>query len=80
MNKPTEIYLENIMHNITYIRKTLGISKKKMAEILGLGVGSLEKIEKGILPPKLSVEILFNIRENFCHRLDDFYENKFGGM
>ena len=36
-----------------------------MAEILGIGIKSLEKLENGILPPRLSVKIIFNIYYSF---------------
>jgi len=51
--------------NIAYLRKSNKLSKKKMAEILGIGIKSLEKLENGILPPRLSVKIIFNIYYSF---------------
>lgn len=36
-----------------------------MAKILGIGITTLNKIEQGVLPPRLSAEILFRIREYF---------------
>lgn len=64
-NQASRIACENFMHNVSYIRKHYGLSKKKMAELLDIGVGSLNKIENGEIPPRLSVEILFNIYDNF---------------
>lgn len=56
---------ENFTHNVTWLRKSNGLSKKKMANLLGLGVGSLNKIERGELPPRLDVSILFRLRDCF---------------
>lgn len=36
-----------------------------MAKIIGVGVNSLNKIEKGEFPPSLTVEVIFNIYEYF---------------
>lgn len=52
-------------YNISYLRRKHSISKKKMCEILGIGVSSLNKIEQGILPPRLNVEVLFRIQSYF---------------
>ena len=52
-------------HNIVWLRKHYGISKKRMAELLGIGLWSLNKIEKGIIPPRLDVHILFAVSKQF---------------
>ena len=57
--------LENFMYNVVQLRKYYGISKKRMAELLGISIGSLNKIENGEFPPKLSVEVIFNIHNIF---------------
>ncbi len=57
--------IDILTYNIAHIRKANNISKKKMAEILEIGIYSLNKIEKGILPPRLGVTILFRIQEYF---------------
>ncbi len=57
--------LETLSHNIQYLRTQYGFSKKEMAGLLGIGICSLNKLEKGELPPRLGVEILFNIQHYF---------------
>ena len=57
--------MEYLSHNVLYLRKKHNITKRKMAKILGVGIKTLNKVEKGILPPRLSVEFLFRIKENF---------------
>ena len=49
--------------NIKRIRNEKGLSQSKMAEKLNIGVKSLSMLENGILPPRLSVEILFRFIE-----------------
>lgn len=60
---------DNIMkflsHNVLYLRTKNDITKKEMAKILGIGITTLNKIEQGVLPPRLSVEMLFRIRDYF---------------
>ncbi|MBQ7037463.1 MAG: hypothetical protein IJN74_08285 [Clostridia bacterium] len=36
-----------------------------MAKILGIGIKTLNKMEQGVLPARLSVEVLFRIKERF---------------
>lgn len=57
--------LECFTHNVMWLRKCNGLSKKEMAKIMGIGVESLNKIENGELPPKMSVEAVFNIQQHF---------------
>ena len=54
-----------LTENIKNIRLYYGISKKKMAQLLGIGVKSLRRIKMGDIPPRLSVEILFKIKKHF---------------
>ena len=63
--KINEEVIKNISRNTLYLRRVNDFSKKEMAEILGIGVTSYAKIEKGILPPRLSVRFLFRIQEYF---------------
>lgn len=54
-----------LLRNITGLRKHYGCSKKQMAHLLGIGIGTLNKIEAGIIPPRLTVEIVFIISREF---------------
>lgn len=57
--------IQNLMSNLVWLRKTAGLTKKQMADVLGIGVGSLNKIEKGIYPPRLKVDVLFAVWYRF---------------
>lgn len=58
-------------HNIKWMRVHRKLSKKKMAKMLEIGVGTLTKIENGMLPPRLTVEIFFNFQHCFgIHPVD----------
>ena len=51
--------LKNFSRNIILLRSHYGYSQKHMAQLLGIGVESLRKIEKGIIPPRLTVDVIF---------------------
>ena len=53
------------LHNIAWLRKHYGISKRRMAELLGIGLWSLNKIEKGEIPPRLDAHIIFAVSKHF---------------
>lgn len=63
MNHKKEIHI--FCKNIKRLRETERLTQKEMAERLGIGVSSLIKLEKGILPPRLTCEILFCIQRRF---------------
>ena len=70
--------IEFLSHNVLYLRETHNITKKEMAKILGIGIKSLNKIERGLLPPKLSVRVLFRIRDRFGIPLSLLVSKKMG--
>lgn len=51
--------------NIKMLREKENLSKAKMAKILGISVNTLTVIEKGILPQRLSCNVLFRIHQYF---------------
>ena len=53
------------LHNIVWLRKHYGISKKRMAKMLGIGLCSLNKLEKGEIPPRMDVHIIFAVSKQF---------------
>ena len=52
-------------HNIVGLRAKYGYSQKYMAQLLGIGVGTLRKIEQGIIPPRLGIDIAFRVSKHF---------------
>lgn len=62
----TLLYDHNILcSNIKKLRKAHNLTQRQMAEICKISVASLRKLENNIIPPRLSVEILFNIYKHF---------------
>ncbi len=57
--------LEIFTHNIMWLRRHYGLSKKRMADMLKIGLWSLNKIEKGEVPPRLTIEVLFVVQKCF---------------
>ena len=54
-----------LCENIGLLRKSFGLSQKEMAQICGIGVSSLRKIEKEKIIPDISVEIIFLLSRHF---------------
>ena len=61
--------LDIFCKNLTYLRKYNGISKKKMATILRIGIKSLNQIEQGVMPPRVGIDILFYTAKYFSVRI-----------
>ena len=57
--------MEAFAHNIRWLRKKYGLSKKKMAELLGIGLWSLNRLERGEIPPRMTIDILFAVQKHF---------------
>ncbi len=65
MREQKETEIEQFLENIISLRKHYGLSKKRMAQILGIGMGSYNKIEQGIFPKRLTTDVIFNITKHF---------------
>ena len=65
IRKNINVEINNFINNIAYLRKKYGLSKKEMADVLNISIYALNKIEKGELSKKLSVEIIFNLQKHF---------------
>lgn len=57
--------IEIFLHNVIWLRKHYGLSKKEMAKKLGISVWMLNKIERGELPSNLKIDVLFDIYKEF---------------
>lgn len=62
---PVKNNLQTFAHNVAWLREHYGLSKSEMARIMGIGVSSLNKIERGEIPPRLGVDVLFAIQKHF---------------
>lgn len=57
--------IKNLCYNIAWLRKHNGLSKRKMASLLKIGIKSLNKIESGQDFPRLGINFLFAVQEHF---------------
>ena len=71
MNSEIQIFCKNM----TKLRKKYNLTQKEMAKICGIGVKSISLIEKGILPPRLSAEIIFTVANYFNVSPKDMFLN-----
>lgn len=52
-------------HNLVFLRRQHGYSKKRMAKILGIGIRTLDRLERGEMPPRLGTNILAAVHAYF---------------
>lgn len=52
-------YIKIFCDNVKELRKANRLSKREMADKLHIGLKTLDNIEKGILPNRLSLRIVF---------------------
>ncbi len=71
-------FAEYFCYNVAYLRLSNKLSKEEMSKILGIGINSLNKIEQSIIPPRLSVKVLFRIQKYFGVSADLILSVKIG--
>lgn len=57
--------LENFCRNVRRLRLLHQLSQNQMAQVMRIGVKSLRKIESGVIPPRLSCEVLCYLQNAF---------------
>lgn len=55
----------NFCKNVTLLRKQHGLTQVQMAAILDVGVGTVRSLERGILPPRLTIAVLLRVYDHF---------------
>lgn len=63
----------NLCRNIRWLRKTHGLSKSRMAAIMGISVKSLSLLESGVIPKRVGCDALWNIRVYFHVSIKDLF-------
>lgn len=53
------------LQNLAALRKQHHLTQKQMAQTLGIGIHSWRMIERGIMPPRLSTEVVYNAADAF---------------
>ena len=66
-------YFLTFCDNLRQLRNAHGLSQKKMAGILGIGVKSLTLLENNIMPPRLGCEMLFHASRYFNIRAYELF-------
>lgn len=69
----TEKEISIFCKNIKYLREKHNLEKREMADICGIDIPSLEKIEKGILPDSISIDIVINLYRHFNISPEKFF-------
>lgn len=66
--------IEIFCENIKKLRKQHNLTKKEMARKLRISIPTLNIIEKGELPKRLTVDIIYAIVDEFNIRADDLFK------
>lgn len=69
--------IANYLYNMKWLRKHHNLSKKAMAKILDISTSSLNKIENGIMPPRLGIKIIHNIYNSFGILSEEMFTRRF---
>lgn len=69
--------MDNFTYNVAWIRKKYGMSKKDMAEIMHVGVAGLSKLERGEIPKRMSLDVLFYLSDHFGIPCDNWLKSRF---
>ena len=60
-----------LCRNLRHLRQKHGLSKRNMANILGIGVNTLTSLEQGDPSPRLGSSVLYNAGVYFNVKTDD---------
>ena len=79
-------YRKIFCNNLKCLRRTKGLSKKEMSQILNISEKSISMLESGIIPQRLSASVIFRIGKAWGIApeymfVEDYFEikNKEGG-
>ena len=76
LSEENRIQCKNFCDNIAILRKRNNLSYSKMAKILHTSVKSLKSIENGVVPKRVSVDIVIYASKFFkCKAANLFLEN-----
>ena len=67
------MYKQIIARNILYLRKKHNLTKAAMAQLLGICVRGLSRLESGELPPRMSINVLYRISYIFHVKSHDLF-------
>ena len=62
------------MQNLVWLRHHHGISKARMAKLLGIGAKTMNRIESGEFPPGISVRVIFRASRTFHVAAKDLFD------
>ena len=56
---------QNFCRNVSYLRKKLNLTEAQMGKIMNVGIGTVRSLERGMIPPRLNVYILYRLHDHF---------------
>ena len=60
-----ELNLQVFCKNMYALRKKNNLTQQQMARILGISIKSLRSVEKGSVPPRMKISVVYRIYNTF---------------
>ena len=73
-NRKEHVFCENVKA----LRMEHQLSKRKMAQIMGVGILTLNQLEQGILPQRLKASVLLRLADHFDCSTDELFFQRYG--
>lgn len=68
--------LEIFAENVRFLRMHYRYTKKAMAEIMGIGVATLNKLENGIIPERIGVSCIYSVSKHFVISISSLFAKR----
>ncbi|MBQ6830933.1 MAG: hypothetical protein IJO59_07415 [Clostridia bacterium] len=59
--------------NVAWIKQRYRLTNRQMAEILGVGEGSVRKVLSGEIPERLSAQVIIRLAKRFSYRPSEWF-------
>ena len=69
-----ESWKQILCQNIGYLRKKNNLSRTQMAKIMGVTIKTLDSIERGVIPQRTNINLLYNLHRYFDIPMQDLLE------
>ena len=73
ISEKNDAQMANLLYNVVWLRQHHGISKTKMAKLLGISVQTLNSLESGILPPRVGFAFIIRLHAQFHYPMGTLF-------
>lgn len=73
IEEQNEAQMANLLYNIAWLRQHYGISKTRMAKLLGISVKTLNSLESGIYPVCVGSMFIIHLHKQFRYPMGSLF-------